>query len=1615
MNRPFSITAVLLLLVAVTSPSINAQLNPNIENGVKPYGAYDSSDFDTISVANGNLFLHIPLTSYPQRGSLTSKTVIISNGKNFTVAQTCNPHLGTCTSRWYWGDPSVPSPGPGVSVVSTNFLWMHNHFVSPNNWETVYTWDGSSHQMAHLANGTQAPFDGSGYSLNASLGILDGHGNFPGAEDTNGNFFGGTPVADTMGRTSSSSTTTDYTGCNGPLPTTSAVIGVSPGYGAGGTLQTKFCYANGTVNTSFNAYNWDPYGNRDFIQELQATEQFLQTVIVYDGNSWATSPKWSFTFDAGVPPDASTHYGDLLSVTLPTGGTISYTFASGTFCGTRPALIPKSRVVTSRAINANDGTGPHTTTYNGSVVTDPMGNDAVHTITGLGGSCSYYDTEVDYYQGSHTSGTLLKKVLTTYQYQQNPFDVIGDGSTSTATAVFPTQITTVWANGQQSQVQMTYDANLAAYAPFGSVGGSTQSYTMSYGKLMEKREYDYGTSPPLPLLRKTDYTYRAFDNSAYMTANMLDLTDSAVVYNGSGTQVAQTTYGYDEYGVQTTSTPQHGAAPNSVRGNETSVKRWLNTTGGTLNTTTTYFDTGMPYQVTDPKGNITTYAYSSTFDGAYLTQTTMPLTGSVQHIVSAGYDFNTGRMTSFTDQNNQPFSYQYDSLWRPISGNYPDGGQSTIQYPDLQTIQMQKKIDASRNTNKYLHFDGLARPIRTITANGESTPWDQVDTCYNADGEKGFVSYPYQGNGLADPAICSGAGDSFVYDGLGRTTTVTHSDGTSVITSYFDASNHTGRATSVQDEGNGTQRVQRISQVDGLGRLASVCEVSGNLTVGITGSQSATACGQDIGGTGFLTTYTYDALDNLTSVAQGPLNARTFAYDSLSRLTSALNPETGTVPVAYTYDADSNVLTKNDARNITITYAYDQLNRLTGKTYSDSTPAATYNYDQNSALGVTLTNTIGRKSSEITASPNATGSVFSYDPMGRVIKNSQCTPQNCSGTPFSIVYTYDLLGDSLTSTNGAGVTLTSAYNIGAGLTTLTSSLSDSNHPGTLLSGLHYNAGGAVVAAALGNGVNEARTYDARLRLSSITDGSLYSLSIPTTGGYAPNGGILATNDSVNGNWTYTYDPFNRLFGSNQNTGTTTYSYAYDRFGNRWQQNVTHGTGTPSSLGFDAYNRITASFGVTYDAAGNTTSDGTTAYTYDAEGRVTAAVNGLSGASTYIYDAEGRRIRKVTVAGGTADFVYDLGDHEISQFGSTGSWNRGEVYAIGRHVATYANSTTYFIHADWLATERARSTVAGAPYETCTSLPYGDALSCSGPDVSPLHFTGKEHDTETGLENFGARYDSSSSGRFMTPDWSAKPIAVPYAEFGDPQSLDLYVYVRDNPASHADVDGHCWPVCDLVAKLSGWASEGIATQGGKQFSQNVGIGALKGAGTFALNTGKTVVAAAQTVTGNPIGAVGTVMKSGPQALEPSNQTQAQVSTATQITLTVASVAVPALGEAEAASATTIAGETFTHYGFLADADSFTAGLRPGSFASTESGLTGSEAQSGLALPHASVPDAAYPVTPEPGTPINGPTPAQPANGQPGGLPEVSFPQGTGPGTVGPPRPIPPCSGVPPCGG
>jgi RHS repeat-associated protein len=239
-----------------------------------------------------------------------------------------------------------------------------------------------------------------------------------------------------------------------------------------------------------------------------------------------------------------------------------------------------------------------------------------------------------------------------------------------------------------------------------------------------------------------------------------------------------------------------------------------------------------------------------------------------------------------------------------------------------------------------------------------------------------------------------------------------------------------------------------------------------------------------------------------------------------------------------------------------------------------------------------------------------------------------------------------------------------------------------------------------------------------------------------------------------------------------------------------------------TLAFDANNHISDG-SVAYDAAGNIMQDAFNKYTYDSQNHMIASQSLSTGSLTcYFYDAYGRRVQKVDgatscgypITGGTSlYYVYDLDGNVIDEVsapsGGTGNWTRQEIYAAGRHLATFSAATgqAYWDFTDWLGTERARaSAVSGAVVETCTSLPWGDNLQCANTDQSPLHFTGKQRDTESGLDNFDARYLASSFGRFTSPD--PDDISGVLHMDDDPQSWNSYAYVRNNPLSLTDPTG-----------------------------------------------------------------------------------------------------------------------------------------------------------------------------------------------------------------------------------
>jgi len=266
---------------------------------------------------------------------------------------------------------------------------------------------------------------------------------------------------------------------------------------------------------------------------------------------------------------------------------------------------------------------------------------------------------------------------------------------------------------------------------------------------------------------------------------------------------------------------------------------------------------------------------------------------------------------------------------------------------------------------------------------------------------------------------------------------------------------------------------------------------------------------------------------------------------------------------------------------------------------------------------------------------------------------------------------------------------------------------------------------------------------------------------------------------------------------------------YDRFGNRWQQNSPAGSIYTSNLTFtgNATNNNNRMDLYSYDSAGNLLYDNAHHYFYDAENHLIqvdgslpyCTSNGASGSAAtacYYYDAEGRRIWRTGYTNDNCDntgkrgYVFDLEGRVIVETNDTGTDCDIQVYAGERHFGRQGGGS-FFYHSDWLGTVRkiiSDQYLNNSNVQTCTSLPFGDGLTCNSNASNVWHFTGKERDYESGLDNFLARFNAATFGRFLSPDPESAG-----ASDDNPQTWNAYAYAIDNPIGNIDPDGR--DACD----------------------------------------------------------------------------------------------------------------------------------------------------------------------------------------------------------------------------
>jgi len=202
------------------------------------------------------------------------------------------------------------------------------------------------------------------------------------------------------------------------------------------------------------------------------------------------------------------------------------------------------------------------------------------------------------------------------------------------------------------------------------------------------------------------------------------------------------------------------------------------------------------------------------------------------------------------------------------------------------------------------------------------------------------------------------------------------------------------------------------------------------------------------------------------------------------------------------------------------------------------------------------------------------------------------------------------------------------------------------------------------------------------------------------------------------------------------------------------------------------------------------------YSYNAENQMT-----LTAGVTYTYDGDGKRVKK---SSGTL-YWHGAGSDPLDETDLAGSTANAAfkeyIFFDGKRIARrdYQNNVNYYF-ADHLGTARVVTNAGGAILDDSDFYPFGGErviLSSSG---NSYKFTGKERDSESGLDNFGARYYANTKGRFMSPD---EVFADQHT--ANPQSWNLYSYARNNPLGLVDPTGN-YAVCS--AEFSSCGSEGV---------------------------------------------------------------------------------------------------------------------------------------------------------------------------------------------------------------
>jgi RHS repeat-associated protein len=1344
------LTAIFTLCLA----SAVAQVQP----GVPKFSSFGGGPVDTINLANLNAHFVMPVFHKPGRGLQFNYDLSYDT----TIWQPTT--LSNGTKAW------LPVSAWGWSGSALNIGWLYTATFQDSEFFylclTYFDSVGTSHSFPCAAYdyvfGIDYPInspalDGSGYNMQADafsgtalLTSPDGSSIVPqGSNPINPNVKPGSVIDRNGNEITTDSTGRIFTDTLGTTALTTAGSNPSPytftyTSPAGTAAAVTVTFKSYTVKTNFGCTG---------ITDYPAT-----TVSMVDRLTLPDTSFYQFNYEA-TPGFTGDITGRLSSVALPTGGTISYAYTganNGIICtdGSAAGLkrtTPDGVSNYSRAI----GTGAASTT----TLVDPASNSTVMQFQGV------YETERKTYQGS---STLLQTIDTCYNGSVSP-------CTGTAITAQVTQRSIVTTLGTQQKRH--YEA-----------------YNL-YGMPSETDDYDYGTNAVGALLKKTVFNY---PNLGSIKAFVSTVT----VTNAAGTTLESVTSNYDQTAVVANigTTPQH-LSVSTPRGNLTST---VATVQGatTLTKTLTYYDTGTVKTSTDVNGAVTTNNYPdavSTCGNAFPTSVTEPL--SLSMLMT--WDCKGGVELSTTDENSKISSTKYTDthFWRPSSTTDATGAVTNITYPTFNSTERSTPVNAGASTVDSLQtVDGLGRVFLSQTKQSPTaTTYDSVETVYDSLGRVKGHSLPYSGSaGQTSSTLAS----TTLYDTLNRPVSVTDAGGGVTTMTYLN--NDVLSVLSPAPAGESLK--QRQMQYDGLGRLSSVCE--------ITGATGSGACVQTTTKTGFWTKYTYDAIGNMTGVTQNAQavaaqqQARSYTFDGLNRLKSESNPENGVV--SYTYDSDAtcgtskgDLVKKVDAVGNTTCTAYDALHRATALTYTGPYAPASgsrhFVYDAATVNGVAMTN-VKTRLAEAYLCPIAGCTSKSYDSGFSYSARGESTDvyesATHSGGYYHVSSTYWENGQMKTLAGIPSVpTLT--YGLDPEARPKTVSAATGQNPVT---GVTYAVSGQLTSLTYGSGDTDNYTFDPNTLRTATYALHANTQAVNGTLTWNPNGTLktLQVTDPLNPSNTetcaYGYDDLARQ--SSANCGTPwNQTFSLDAFGNI-AKTATAGTSFQATYA-PASNHLTkvGTLIPTYDLNGNLTSDTLHSYQWDAEGNMIGVDVGQGTGSCVYFDALDRMAEhgKGATCATYDQVLYGPGGTKLAIM-SGQALSKAFIPLPGGAKAIYTTAgLQYYRRPDWLGSSRlSTTTTKGAKYYDVEYAPYGENYggNAGTGGAVDLMFTGQNQDTVAtsgGLYDFLYREYNPVQGRWISPDPAGRGAVNP----ADPQSWNRYAYAGNSPLGRVDAQGLDW--------------------------------------------------------------------------------------------------------------------------------------------------------------------------------------------------------------------------------